>query len=192
VSHILFVCTGNAARSVMAGAMWRQLAPDWTVATAGTHVIEGQPMSRRTQEAMARLGFAANGHRSRQLSSADLAAADLVAGFEIWHIEYIRRMHPDVADRTATLKRWCAVLAGTSGPVGRRVASAGVGRAQLEPWEEVDDPAGGDVEVVAACAREVLGLITSLAGLLATPPGADTLPVRTGEILAAEEDADGR
>jgi protein-tyrosine-phosphatase len=167
VSHIVFVCTGNAVRSVMAGAMWGHLAPEWTVTTAGTHVIEGQPMSRRTQEAMAGLGFAANGHRSRQLTSADLATADLVVAFEIWHIEYIRRMHPDAADRTATLKRWCAVLAGTSGPVGSRVAAAGVGRARLEPWEEVDDPAGGDLEVVAACAAEILGLVTSLAEVLA-------------------------
>jgi protein-tyrosine phosphatase len=169
VSHIVFVCTGNAARSVMAGAMWRQLAPDWTVTTAGTHVIEGQPMSWRTQEAMARLGFAANGHRSRQLKPADLTSADLVVCFEIWHIEYIRRTHPDAADRTATLKRWCAVLAGTSGPVVGRVATAGVAGVKLEPWEEVDDPAGGDVEVVAACARAILGLATTLAELLTTP-----------------------
>jgi hypothetical protein len=32
----------------------------------------------------------------------------------------------------------------------------------LQPWEEVDDPAGGDVEVVAACAREVLDLTRAL------------------------------
>jgi protein-tyrosine phosphatase len=166
VSHIVFVCTGNAARSVMAGAMWRQLAPEWAVTTAGTHVVEGQPMSWRTQEALARLGFAATGHRSRQLTAADLASADLVVGFEMWHVDYIRRAHLEAADRTATLKRWCALLAGTSGPVAGRVATCGVDRVRLEPWEEVDDPAGGDVEVVAACARQILGLVTSLAELL--------------------------
>jgi protein-tyrosine phosphatase len=186
VSHVVFVCSGNAVRSVMAGAMWRQLAPTWTVTTAGTHVIEGQPMSRRTQVAMAGLGLVADGHRSRQLTESDLNTADLVVGFETWHIEHIRRMHPDAADRTATLKRWCSVLGGTSGPLGARVAAAGVASAQLEPWEEVEDPAGGDDEMVAACAVEILGLVRSLAKLL------DTLPVRAGEILVAEEDPDER
>jgi protein-tyrosine-phosphatase len=163
MGHILFVCTGNAARSVMAGAMWPQLAPGWTVATAGTHVIEGQPMSWRTQEAMARLGVAANGHRSHQLRGHDLVGADLVVAFEMWHIEYIRRTHPEAAGRTATLKRWCRDLAGTTGELTERVASVDVAHARLEPWEEVDDPAGGDVELVSACARDILRLLTVLA-----------------------------
>jgi protein-tyrosine-phosphatase len=150
----------------MAGAMWRKLAPDWTVTTAGTHVIEGQPMSWRTQEAMARLGFSANGHRSHQLRSADVEDVDLVVAFELWHIEYIRRTHTDVAARAATLKRWCRELPATAGPLAGRIAELDLAAAALEPWEELDDPAGGDVEVVAACAREVLTLVTTLAEIL--------------------------
>ena len=123
-------------------------------------------MSWRTQEAMARLGFAANGHRSRQLRAADLVTADLVVGFEMWHVGYIRRTHPEAAAKTATLKRWCRDLAGTAGSLAARVASVGAADAPLEPWEEVDDPAGGDVEVVAACAGQVLELVTVLAQLL--------------------------
>jgi protein-tyrosine-phosphatase len=176
VAAILFVCTGNAARSVMAGAMWPRLAPGWAVRTAGTHVIEGQPMSWRTHEAMARLGVSANGHRSHQLRAADLLGTDLVVAFELWHIQYIRRTHPEAAARTATLRRLCRDLPATSGSLGDRVGALGLAEVRLEPWEEVDDPAGGDVELVAACAREILGLLTVLSETLAPPETAPSRP----------------
>jgi protein-tyrosine-phosphatase len=164
--RILFVCTGNAARSVMAGAMWQGLAPDWDVATAGTHVVEGQPISWRTREAMDRLGFSANGHRSHQLTGGDLASTDLVVAFEGWHIAYIRRTHPEAAAKSATMKRWVRDLPSTTGELPVRVKALDLASVTLEPWEEVDDPAGGDVEEVAACAREILDLTTTLLEIL--------------------------
>jgi protein-tyrosine phosphatase len=166
MSHIVFVCTGNAARSVMAGAMFRELAPDWTVTTAGTHVIEGQPMSWRTKEAMGRLGFAADGHRSHQVSNADLAAADLVVAFEIWHVAHMRKANPAASGRTATLRRWVRDLPPTTEPLAERIRALNLASVALEDWEDVDDPAGGDVEVAAACAVQVLGLTTALAEIL--------------------------
>ena len=48
---------------------------------------------------------AADGHRSRQLASADLATADLVLAMAREHVEYVRRRHPAAAARTGTLKR---------------------------------------------------------------------------------------
>jgi protein-tyrosine phosphatase len=169
VGHIVFVCTGNAARSVMAGAMFRRLAPEWTVSTAGTHVIEGQPMSWRTKEALARLGFSADGHRSHQVDAADLDTADLVVGFEGWHVAYLRRAHTPAADRTATIRRFVRDLPATSGPLAERVRALRLSSAELEAWEDVDDPAGGDFEEVVACAEEVLELTTALASVLTSP-----------------------
>ena len=166
MSHVLFVCTGNAARSVMAGAMFERLAPDWEVTTAGTHVIEGQPMSWRTREAMARLGFSANGHRSHQLLGADLEAADVVVGFEGWHIAYVRRSHPAASGKTATMKRWCRDLRRGTTSLATRIETLDLAHVAVEPWEDLEDPAGGDVEVVAACARDVLDLTTTLASVL--------------------------
>jgi protein-tyrosine phosphatase len=167
MGHIVFVCTGNAARSVMAGAMFRELAPSWTVTTAGTHVIEGQPMSWRTKEAMSRLGFSADGHRSHQVSDADLFSADIVVAFEIWHVAHMRKANPDGAARTATLRRWVRDLPSTTGPLSERIAALDLAGVELEDWEDVDDPGGGDLEVVAACAVQVLELTTALAEILA-------------------------
>ena len=94
---IVVVCSGNAARSVMAGAALRVLLPDADIATAGTHVIEGQPMSRRTQLALEHVGLAAPGHRSRQLHGGHVADADLVIGLAPEHVRWIRVNHPDAA-----------------------------------------------------------------------------------------------
>ncbi len=54
---LLVVCTGNAARSVMAGFMLEYLSEagglGLRVATAGTHAMDGRPMSMRTRAALA-------------------------------------------------------------------------------------------------------------------------------------------
>jgi protein-tyrosine phosphatase len=158
----LFVCTGNAARSVMASAMFAALAPDWKVTSAGTHCIEGQPVSWRTQESLAALGYSARGHRSRQLREADLDAADLVVGLAPEHVAYVRRFHPQAAGRTATLKRLTRDLVGGLGGLG----PLGLSGVELGAWEEVEDPAGGDLETFQACAAEVLDLTAELVSRL--------------------------
>ena len=52
MDHILFLCTGNATRSVLAGAALRAHAPQLEVMTAGTLSIDGLPMSWRTQSGL--------------------------------------------------------------------------------------------------------------------------------------------
>jgi protein-tyrosine phosphatase len=104
MTRIISLCTGNAARSVMLGALLQDRRPDLEVVTAGTHVIDGQPISRRTRAGLSAVGLRADHHRSRQLDPADLSAADLVIGMAHEHIAWIRRRHPDAADRTGTVR----------------------------------------------------------------------------------------
>jgi protein-tyrosine-phosphatase len=73
-----------------------------------------------------------------------------------------------VAARTATLKRLCRDLPSDGRPLGERVAVLGLDTAELEPWEEVVDPGGGDADVFLECAREVVDLIDRLAQVLRT------------------------
>ena len=158
---VLFLCTGNAARSVMAGAALASLGGA-TVMTAGTLVIEGQPMSRRTREALESVGLAAPAHRSRQLRDADLHDVDLVVALAVEHVAHVRRDHPEAAARTATLRRLCRDLPSVGGTLPERVAALRLAEVELEPWEDVEDPGGGDVEVFRRCAGEVVALITDL------------------------------
>lgn len=158
--RIITLCTGNAARSVMAGAMLEATELDLEVITAGTHVIDGQPMSWRTREALAAVGLEANHHRSAQLRPADLATADLVLAMAGEHVRYIHREHPDVAGRTATLKRLVRDLQPGQAPLGNRLADLRLGEVSLDDWEDVVDPAGGTPEDYVACAQELADLVS--------------------------------
>jgi len=161
--HIVFLCTGNAARSVMAGAMLAMQLEDVRITTAGTHVIEGHPMSWRTRDAMLECGvIPVAGHRTRQLRAHDIEA-DVIVGLAREHVTYVRRVHPEAAARTATLRRLARDLAHEPGPLAERVASLGLADVELDTWEDVEDPAGGDLDVFIACARELIHLITDLA-----------------------------
>ncbi len=173
-ARLLVVCTGNAARSVMAGFMLEYLSEagglGLRVATAGTHTVDGQPMSMRTRAALRavdELADAAVGrHRSHQLSDADLDRADLVVAMEADHVRYVRRRHPGAAPRTATIRRLCADLGPGPGPLGARVGALGLESVELHADEDVADPAGRDEEVYVACALELWGLCRELAARL--------------------------
>jgi protein-tyrosine-phosphatase len=164
VAEVLLLCTGNAARSVMAGAVLAQRVPSLAVRTAGTLTIDGQPMSWRTKAAIEHVGVVVpTGHRSRQVAAADLDSAALVVAMAPEHVEWVRRSHPPAAARTGTLRRLARDLPGAPGAtLPARVAALGLGSVELEPWEEVEDPAGGDAEDFVMCAKAIVALVDAL------------------------------
>lgn len=154
---VLFVCTGNAARSVIGAAVARRDAPHLNVTSAGTHSIPGLPMSVRTRSALEGIGALDPDHRSRQLDEPMSAQADLVVVFEPMHIAYIRREHSAAAARAASLPRLARDLpAGPLATLSDRVRALKLEDQDFEPWEEVVDPAGGQLAEFEAAAAEIV------------------------------------
>lgn len=162
MTNVVFLCTGNAARSVMATVIARDRAPWLDVRGAGTLSIPGLPMSQRTREALRAMGLADPHHRSHQIESTDVEWADLIVAFEPQHIGYIRRQLPAAAPFTATLPRLLRDLPAVEAPLHERVGRLGLETVEIEDWEEVVDPAGGDQDVFHRCAAEIGNLLDEL------------------------------
>jgi protein-tyrosine-phosphatase len=147
----------------MAGALLEEHVPDASIVTSGTHVIEGMPMSWRTRDAITGLGLEVPLHRSRQATVEELDRADLVIALAGEHVGWMRRVHPRAAARTGTLKRLARDLPSGPEPLGERVEALGLATVILESWEDVIDPAGGDVDIFHETAREIQTLVHALA-----------------------------
>ena len=157
---ICFLCTGNAARSVIARIMFEKRAPNYVAIGAGTLVLEGHPMSQRTRKALERFEISDPTHRSSQFGEKH-TGVDLVVAMEPSHIAWIRRNFPEVASRAATLPRLVRELPKV-GSLLERVMELNLAEVEIEPWEEVVDPASGDQEIFHACAAEIDQLIDQL------------------------------
>ena len=151
MTDVLVLCTGNAARSVMAGFMLEHLrngraGDPLHVVTAGTHTIDGQPMGMRTRATLSRLPELAGAdfrrHRSRQVHGVDLVRAELVVAMEADHVRFVRRRFPDAAAKTATIRRLCRDLPPAPPGLPERVAVLGLADVEVSDGEDVLDPAG--------------------------------------------------
>lgn len=157
---ICFLCTGNAARSVMARIMFEIRAPNYVAVGAGTLVLEGHPMSQRTRKALEGFEISDPAHRSSQFGEKHVEV-DLVVAMEPSHIQWIRKNFPEVAPRAATLPRLVQKLP-EYGSLHERIKKLNLAEVEIESWEEVVDPASGDQEVFDLCAAEIDRLINQL------------------------------
>lgn len=150
----------------MAGVALEQRRPELHVRTAGTLTVDGMPISWRTRAALDDVGLPWPRHASKQAERAHVERADLVIALAPEHVDWVRREHPEVAHRTASLIRLVERLGPPPAPLADRLDALGLASVELEPWEEVVDPGGGEVQQYVDAARQIVVLVDRLAELL--------------------------
>ena len=172
--EVVFVCTGNRARSPLAEVLFRKYASGFeaTVASVGTRELGPAPALPEAIAAARRLGVDLSGHTAQALAAGALADSDLVLGFEPAHLSTAvvdGGAHPS---RTFLLGELVLLLdAGgvhSDPPEGARraVATANARRVRSRPdvTHVIADPYGKPAKVMRRTAAEIDGLVQALVG----------------------------
>jgi low molecular weight protein-tyrosine phosphatase len=176
--EIVFVCTGNRARSPLAEALLRGRVSDQPVrvGSRGTGDVGTVPVLREMASAAARLGVDLTAHRATPLAPMELRDTDLVVGFEPFHVAAAVVDGGAPRKRVFTLPELVELLSPLDNPpadlrerLALHVADADSRRASTH-WSaaSVPDPLGAPQRVFDETATSIAGLVTRLADVLFT------------------------
>lgn len=150
---VLFVCTANRIRSVMAQALLRERVgvddamAEWRIDSAGTWASAGLPPMPKAIETMKDLGIDISGHRSCPVDQAHMSDHRLILVMESGHREALTVEFSGLAERIHLISE----MTGNSYEIG----------------DPISGPAGGyrhTADILAAILEEGFERIQALAG----------------------------
>lgn len=103
-TNILFVCSGNMCRSVMAEYLFRNLLPSQyvkrvNVVSAGTGAMSSSPPSSRAVKVLRGKGIDATSHRSKYTSPSLVEQSDLILVMQKKHLDHLKKIYPQAKER---------------------------------------------------------------------------------------------